>query len=277
MKTHKILIVDDSIENLKTMVSIIENNHPEYTIYQSNSGYTALQLLEHTQVDIILTDWEMPEMNGLELMAQLKANPSTCYIPCIIVTGIRITAINLKTAIDAGAVDYIRKPINALEMLARINSAILIAENHKQLIKEKETKIVENAAFTSEMNHFLKSLLSKTKKIHLNAETLPTLQEEIDLLNNDIKEKLINKNWQVQLESYQKLYPIFTKNLVRIHPSLSSTEIELCQMTRLGLKNKEIAELMYITLGSLRVSKSRLRKKMELPTEQNLQSYLVSL
>jgi len=277
MKNHKILIVDDSIENLKTMVSIIENNHPEYTIYQSNSGYTALQLLEHTQVDIILTDWEMPEMNGLELMAQLKANPSTCYIPCIIVTGIRITAINLKTAIDAGAVDYIRKPINALEMLARINSAILIAENHKQLIKEKEAKIVENAAFTSEMNHFLKSLLSKTKKIHLNAETLPTLQEEIDLLNNDIKEKLINKNWQLQLESYQKLYPIFTKNLVRIHPSLSSTEIELCQMTRLGLKNKEIAELMYITLGSLRVSKSRLRKKMELPTEQNLQSYLVSL
>ncbi|OYT15765.1 MAG: hypothetical protein B7C24_11360 [Bacteroidetes bacterium 4572_77] len=277
MKSYKILLVDDAIENLKTMVSIIENNHPNYTIYQANSGHAALDLLEHTLVDIILTDWEMPKMKGLELMALLKTKPITRNIPCIIVTGVRITASNLKTAIDAGAVDYIRKPINALEMLARMNSAILIAENHKQLLQAKEAQIVENVAFTNETNHFLKSLLSKTKKLEDKTKSHPLLQKEIDLLNNNINEKLNNRNWQIQLESYQKLYPIFTKSLVRLHPSLTSTEIELCQMTRLGLKNKEIAELMFITLGSLRVSKSRLRKKMGLPTKQNLQLYLVSL
>ena len=277
MKNHNILIVDDSIESLKTMVSIIESKHPNCIIYQANSGKAALKLLENTLVDIILTDWEMPEMNGLELMDKLKSNPATENTPCIIVTGVRITANNLKTAIDAGAVDYIRKPINSLEMIARLNSAILIAEKHKQLIKEKKTKIIENIAYTSETNHFLKSLLIKTKNINLNDKSLPSILEEIDRINSSIKEKLNNNNWHIQLKSYQKLYPIFTKNLISRYPGLTPTDIELCQMTRLGLKNKEIAELMYITLGSLRVSKSRLRKKMNLLTEQNLHSHLVSI
>ncbi len=68
MKSYEILIVDDSIHYLKTIVSIIEKHYPAYLIYQANSAKTALRIMERVSSDIILTDWEMPEINGIDLL-----------------------------------------------------------------------------------------------------------------------------------------------------------------------------------------------------------------
>ncbi|NPD44954.1 MULTISPECIES: response regulator [unclassified Lentimicrobium] len=275
MIIYKILIIDDSIENLLTMVSIIEKYHPESIIYQANSAKTALKILEDNSPDIILTDWEMPEMNGLELIKEIKSNPLTEYIPCIMVSGILMTPEHLKLAIDSGAVDYIRKPIIPAELLARLNSALNIAERHKTLIKEKDLKMIENLAFSNEFNRFFEKLQARLKKIE--KKTDENIAIEIDQINRDIKEQIKNKGWKKHANAYQKLHPIFLKKLLKNHPQLTSTEVELCQMTRLGLNNKEISDLMFVTLGSLRVSKSRLRKKIGIPTSQNLRLYLISL
>ncbi len=279
MKNHKILIVDDTVTNLATMVSIIENYFPYCYIYQADGAQSTIDILNNVVPDIILIDWEMPGINGIELMNKIHSKPATYNTPCIIVTGIQITSQNLKTALDAGAIDYIRKPIEVTEFLARINSAIVIAENHKQLIIEKETKIVENIAFASEINHFLKSIQLKANNLEkqITSCSSPTCKQQIDELKADISKKIKSKGWQKYSQLYQKLYPVFTKRLIALHPKLTSTEIELCQMVRIGLSNKEIAELMFVTIGSLNVNKSRLRKKLSLNAYQNIQAYLVGL
>lgn len=277
MTDYKVLIVDDSIENLLTMVSILENHHPEYIIYQANSAKTALKILAEISVDIILTDWEMPDMNGLELIEIIKSNSITEFIPCILISGIRITPEHLKKAIESGAADYIRKPIEPVELLARTNSALNIAQKQRNLIKEKELEMVESLAFKSEINHFLDNIQARLRKLTKAQNCTQDIENELELINKDIKKNIENKGWKKHSDAYQKLHPIFLKKLLKNHPNLTSTEVELCQMTRLGLNNKEISDLMFITLGSLRVSKSRLRKKMEIPSIQNLRLYLISL
>ena len=279
MKNYKILIVDDSVANLATMISIIEKYIPECVIYQANGAVAALEILENTVPDIILLDWEMPKVNGIELMKKIHALPATENVPCIVVTGVRITAQNLKTALEAGAIDIVRKPIDVIEFLARINSAIVIAEAHKKLLIEKESKIVENIILTSEINHFLKGLAIKANNIEKSAKPCSSVvcKHNVNSLNIDISDKLKSNGWKKYSQPYQSLYPIFTKNLLLAHSDLSKTEVELCQMLRLGLKNPEIAELMFITLGSLNVNKTRLRKKLNLDAYQNIHSYLISL
>lgn len=277
MKIYKILVIDDSIDILKSMVSIIENYHPEYHIYQSISAIGANKILKSIRPDLIITDWEMPELDGIEFIKGLREKEYTKDIPCIVVSGIHITPENLKTAIDAGAMDYIKKPIEAVELLARMNSVLNIVDQQRLLIKEKDLKIAENIALNSEITHFLNKLKSRISKIEGFTDCPSNILQEVEQIKKEIKAKSEKKGWKRQMIAYQNLHPEFVKNLLSKHPELSSNEIELCQMTRIGLSNKEIAILFHITLGSLRVSKSRLRKKMNLSTSQNLRLYLSKL
>ena len=72
----------------------------------------ALLIAEKRQPNLIITDWEMPEMSGLELIKSLKRNKNISHIPCVMITGMRTTAENLGEAFKEGAIDFIRKPIN---------------------------------------------------------------------------------------------------------------------------------------------------------------------
>lgn len=277
MMNYKILVVDDVLENLEIVISIIEEHHPEYSIYQANSGKTALKVLDSVTPDILLTDWDMPGMSGIELIRAMKESPATCNIPAIIVTGVMLQPEDLKTAIEAGAVDYIRKPVNAVELLARMNSAITISENHKQLIKEKESAIIENVIFTNEVNNYLEKFRSNIQEIKNNCKNDETVVNNLSEIIIDLDDKIKGTGWQKYTKAYNRLHPKFKKRVLDIHPDLTPTELELTEMIRLGLSTKELAGLMFIAPESMRVSRSRLRKKLMLDPEQNLQTYLSSV
>ena len=140
MQKSKILIVDDELYHLETIIEIIEAEDT-YRILQAFGGKLALKIAEKEIPDLIITDWEMPEMDGIELIRLLKKGASTMDIPVIMCTGIMTSSENLKTALDAGATDYIRKPIDKIELIARmranINSGNNIKEN-KKLLKAKD-------------------------------------------------------------------------------------------------------------------------------------------
>ncbi len=277
MTSYKILIVDDIIENLEIIISIIEEYHPEYNIYQADSGKIALRVMDSITPDILLTDWDMPEMSGIELIRAMQESTATYNIPAIIVTGVMLQPNDLKTATEAGAVDYIRKPVNAVELLARMHSAITIAENHKQLIKEKERAIIENIIFSNEVNNYLSKL-----RININETINNIANNEAATINlsevlYDLDGKIRGNGWQKYTKVYNSLHPKFKKQVLKVHPDLTPTELELTEMIRLGLSTKELAGLMFITPESMRVSRSRLRKKLNLIPEQNLQSYLCSV
>ena len=277
MDSCNILIVDDTIENLEIIISIIEEYHPEHNIYQADSGKTALKILDRVTPDIILTDWDMPGMSGIEFISTLQESNSTRNIPVIIVTGVMLQPNDLKTAIEAGAVDYIRKPVNAVELLARMHSAITIAKYNKQLISEKESAIIENVIFTNEVNNFLVKLRSNINDIKKNAADVESIVDEMSGVLKDLDEKIKGNGWQKYTKAYNSLHPKFKKRVLSRHPDLTPNELELTEMIRLGLSTKELAGMMFISPDSMRVSRSRLRKKLMLTSDQNLQSYLYSV
>ncbi len=140
MKNPKILIVDDEFTHLETIIDIVEDAGCNYDIFSAINGKTALEIAKKEIPDIIITDWEMPEMNGIELIKHLKNTPQTADIPVIMCTGIMTTSEHLESALHVGAVDYIRKPIDKIELLARTRANLHLAEKYNEVKNLNEMK-----------------------------------------------------------------------------------------------------------------------------------------
>ena len=119
-KIYTILIVDDVEHNLFLISNYLQELNPAYNILGAPNGKNALLVLQHETPDLIISDWEMPVMSGIELLRELKSKESTQDIPVMMITGQRTRADDLKFAFDAGAIDFIRKPVNQIELWARV-------------------------------------------------------------------------------------------------------------------------------------------------------------
>ncbi len=137
---RNILIVDDQPENLQVITDIFAKSKLNYRITQAPNGKIALKIIKRVLPDIIITDWEMPEMDGIEFVKQLKQNTNTADIPVIMCTGVMTSSENLNTALNAGAVDYIRKPIDGIELIARTKANLLLANSYSRIKKLNESK-----------------------------------------------------------------------------------------------------------------------------------------
>jgi CheY-like chemotaxis protein len=269
MNSFKVLIVDDQIENIKSIVSILENNFSNAILYQANSGKSAMNVINKAIPDIILTDWEMPEMSGLDLVSLLQNDNKLRMIPVLMVTGIMVTKESLKSAFDAGVVDFLTKPVSAVELISRMQSALRIVERNNEILKSKERVIVNQMIQNNDLMSFIKGIHKEIE--HIIERTTPEL---FDSLCEKIHNKLDNDNINLFKHSYDEVYPDFTKNLLNMFPDLTPKEIKLASLIRLGLSVKELAEIMCVTPDSMKVFRSRLRKKMNLKPEQGFKSFL---
>jgi len=118
----KVLLVDDQAVNLQALHQVFQ---ADCQVFAATSGVQALQLASAHLPDLVLLDVVMPDVDGYQVCAQLKANPLTAHIPVIFVTGNRDEESEAK-GLDAGAVDFISKPINARIVRARARTQILL-------------------------------------------------------------------------------------------------------------------------------------------------------
>jgi class 3 adenylate cyclase len=118
-----ILVVDDETDNLRIVTDYLRQANPDYRILQAKNGQIALKIVEKEMPDLVLTDWNMPIMDGLELLKFIKAEERYAQIPVIMQTA-NTEDSHLKQAFDAGVMDYIKKPLSHLELLARVRSAL---------------------------------------------------------------------------------------------------------------------------------------------------------
>lgn len=133
-KKIKILCVDDERLNLKLLKGMLE---PEgYEFLGAESGEIALTMAMQEPLDIILLDIMMPKMNGFEVLRKLRADEKTRLIPVVMITALRETA-DRVTALEAGCDDFISKPFEKIELLARVKSLVKISYYRRQL-DEKE-------------------------------------------------------------------------------------------------------------------------------------------
>ncbi len=129
----KLLLVDDDPNNLEHIFNILQTKNPDYDLLKISNPETALKNIERQVPDLVITDWNMPQMSGLQLIQQIKANEALKDIPFIVITGGMIEAEHLETAMEVGATDYIRKPINAVELNARVKVVLRAAHKYAEV------------------------------------------------------------------------------------------------------------------------------------------------
>ncbi|MCP4217858.1 MAG: response regulator [bacterium] len=162
-ENNTILIVDDEPEALQEIADSFLKMEMPYTIIRAPNGNVALEILKNRAIDLVITDWDMPCMNGIELVKNIRKNDSTKEIPAIMCTGVMTTSENLITAMEAGASDYIRKPVDILELVARTNSMLKLSDSFKE-IKEKNRELEKALGEISILRGIL-PICAKCKKV----------------------------------------------------------------------------------------------------------------
>jgi two-component system, cell cycle response regulator len=144
-KKKRILVVDDHEDNIELLRARLEARG--YEIHAASDGQAALDQVERVIPDLILLDVMMPKMDGMEVVRRLKADKNLPFIPVIMQTALDTTA-NKVEGLDAGADDYITKPINFAELEAKVNALLRIKALETELRDRKDEVEVLNDKLT---------------------------------------------------------------------------------------------------------------------------------
>jgi two-component system, sensor histidine kinase and response regulator len=132
-----ILVVDDVQQNIQVVGTMLRE--AGYSIMPATNGAAALQRVQKKLPDLILLDLMMPEMDGLEVCRRLKADPPTRSIPIIFLTASNEMS-HLVQGLEAGAVDYVTKPFNPPELLARVRTHLELKHARERLREMNDEK-----------------------------------------------------------------------------------------------------------------------------------------
>lgn len=172
----KILVIDDLPENVFILQDrLIQEGYEVITAYDGNEG---LEKANEVLPDLILLDVMMPDISGFEVCKILTNNEKTKHIPIILVTA-KASAEDTKEGLEAGAFDYIKKPFNRIELMARVKSALKLSEANKQLLEiEKRTT-------------FIATIVTANHKIK---QPLTLLSLSSAALKNELEKEVITKD-----------------------------------------------------------------------------------
>jgi DNA-binding response OmpR family regulator len=300
MNEYLILIVDDDPKQLKILTENLIEYNPGYKLIIATNGKSATEVAIKNRPDLILMDWEMPVMNGLDAIKQLKATEETRSIPVIMVTGTHGETEKLKVALDAGAIDFVNKPYNAVELIARINTQIRHVEIFRKLIEqqeiinqqEKDLTAKERKLLEQDLDHHEKQLTMQTVNMIQNNEFLHSVLSELKTILpftasegksviNSIEFRINDKSndhiWKEFEFCFEKVYHDFYKKLNDKLPDISVREQRLCAFLKMNMSTKEIAAITFQTPNSLDVAKHRLRKKSGIENDEDFTKFLMNL
>jgi sigma-B regulation protein RsbU (phosphoserine phosphatase) len=157
-ENDKILVVEDERDTRFILEKLLTKNN--FEVMTANNGQEALKMLETYTPKVILADWTMPIMDGLELCNQIKSNEKNKIIYFIILTA-RTSLRDRVTGLDLGADDFLMKPIENQELVARIKSGIRIFNLQRELKTIEHSKAVIELACT--IGHKINNPLSSLK------------------------------------------------------------------------------------------------------------------
>jgi PAS domain S-box-containing protein len=203
--THcDILVVEDNISSLKFMSEILAT--AGYRVRPASDGELALRSVRSRPPDLILLDFNLPGMNGIEVCQSLKADPDTSKIPVIFISALGRTDLKVK-ALEAGGVDYVTKPIDPSELLARIKTHFNIHRLQRSLADQTEKLIAE----IEERKQAEKAL--KKNEEFLNS-ILESVQDGISVLKPDLTIRHVNG---VMNKWYKKNLPLEGKKCYEVY------------------------------------------------------------
>lgn len=171
-KNPEVLIVDDSVINIKILSKVLKNEG--FEIRAALNGKLGLELIEKKRPEVILLDVRLGDINGYEICKSLKKNEETMNIPVIFISAYNSEEDIIK-GFEAGGVDYIKKPFNNSEIAARVKTHYTIGKLTKELQEEKEklsNALSRNNLETVIINKELKKEKEKTEYYLENAKVM---------------------------------------------------------------------------------------------------------
>lgn len=260
IKKPLILIVDDTPKNLQLLSNILHEKG--YNICISTSGGRALESVNTELPDLILLDIQMPVMDGFETFRALKMNPKTKDIPVIFLTAV-VEPEKILEGFELGAVDYITKPFNIPELIARVATHIEIKKSREKLIELNATKERLLSIISHDLRSSLGSVLSLSDLLLLNMDnyssdkvrqfvsniyqnsknTFELLENLLDwsrLQTERLTRKIEKHNLQSNVDNIFQLYTEIAKNKhITLQNNISPDVFVYCdiEMTKTVLRN----------------------------------------
>lgn len=208
----KILVIDDLPENIFILQDRLTQEG--YEVITAYGGTEGMEKAYSTLPNLILLDVMMPDMSGIDVCKTLVNDDKTKHIPIILVTA-KAGAEDTREGLEAGAFDYIKKPFNRIELIARVKSALKLSDVNKQLLEiEKQTTYIATIVTA---NHKIKqplTLLSlssaaikkELEKNDISAQSILNRVKYIDAAIKDISDVLskLNSIKRPELSDYAK-------------------------------------------------------------------------
>jgi signal transduction histidine kinase len=262
LKNASILIVDDTIYNIQLLSLMLIRQG--YKVEQAASGLEALEKVKQKLPDIILLDIRMPDISGYEVCSRLKANSLTRDIPIIFISSIEETSDKVE-AFSVGGVDYISKPFQLIEVLARIETHLRLCSLQKKLQEQNEqlqsatdllSRSLKQERELSQMKSDFISVVS-----HEFRTPLTTIQSASELLEyyQWSKEEQVDQLHQIQSE-VKHMTELMEDVLFLSRANANKSKINLTQFDLLIFCNQLLRQMQktlaqkYILHSSLDVS-----------------------
>lgn len=244
MTKPSVLVVDDDIDMADLVATIFSKNG--YNAVALNSGKEALEYLSQKKPDLIILDLLMPDMDGHELFKKLRSSKATSGIPVIMLTASDSQREKVK-ALDTGIEDYVAKPFDIKELVARAGSHLRRARQLKRAVKKQGRRRVKNILVTGGAgfigSHLSRALVKSGYNVHIIDDFSTGSMENI----NDI---LKNKNVRLTTGS-------ITDEVI-LSKAIEQADMIYHLAATVGVKNvveKALDTIVYDTLGTLLVLK----------------------
>lgn len=235
--THVILIVDDDPVNLQVLNNILSLQ--QYVVIEAQSGKQALDKLRyHPKIDLMITDWMMPGMSGLELCRQVRRRYSLSELPILMLTA-RSRPEDIQNGFAAGINDFLGKPVHAIELRARVNTLLALKSSVQTVLRTEmaflqaqiKPHFLYNALNTiiamcsidpdqaSELLIELSQYLRRSFDFE-NRDQLTTLNKEIELIQSYLSlekarfDERLQIVWEIDREMGQMIPPLSIQPLV---------------------------------------------------------------
>lgn len=200
-KADHILVVDDSPDNLFLVQTILEEEG--YAITLAEDGRTALKQIELSPPDLVLLDVMMPGMDGYEVTKRIRENQNSPFMPILLITAFEGPSV--VRGLDTGADDFIRKPVEVDELLARVRSLLRL----KHAIDEREQIARQREEFVSWMAHDLRTPIVAAERMLMLfqqgalGELSPGMEEAIVTMARSNRNLLAMVNTLLEVYRYE--------------------------------------------------------------------------
>lgn len=239
----RVLVVDDELPNRELLEALLL---PEgYEVVQAASGVEALGIVAVRRPDLVLLDVRMPEMDGIEACRRIREDLRMVFLPIVFVTAVGDRELRIR-GIEAGADDFLTKPVDELELLVRVRNLLKLKRYHDQ--REHQRRIVEQD---------LESMRAQLVRIERLA-TLGTLASGVGHELNNIA-TVLESVLLMMIGRGSSEMPVarYVEELERVRDHISTHAAHLLELGRPGPDHTEMLDLRYVlesTLSLLRLA-----------------------